>query len=419
MKFRFWRQSAAAPLVALLALAGGGVAVLASSATSAGAAIPVTTEAAFRTAWANDANVTLGANITLTCVPGVGNGASEAVRNLAGAGTLDGQGFTITQTCPDNRVLQITGQTGAMTISNVTITGGQAVFGTFSGNGGGGIQVTSSQLVTLENSTLTNNFTCEGGGGIELDGDGPFTAMNSTISNNQSLEEGGGVVIYSESPMIVTNSTITGNTDASDAGGIGAGGGLTLTYSDVTNNTFNPNLTIAACVAAGSTGTDAHNQAHAAAGGDAANINTYGTSLTAFADVVTGPTGATNCDLGTGGATTSSGYNFADDTSCGFTDTTDHQVAAANPMLGALAANGGPTNTLLPQTGSPLIDAIPNAACQTGAASGITTDQRGFTRPEPVGGNCDIGAVEVQPVAPTPPPAAAPAAVVLTPHFTG
>jgi hypothetical protein len=62
-------------------------------------------------------------------------------------------------------------------------------------------------------------------------------------------------------------------------------------------------------------------------------------------------------------------------------------------MLGALGANGGIGQTMVPQTGSPLIDAIPAASCQTGLASGITTDERGITRPQ--GPGCDIGAVEV------------------------
>jgi hypothetical protein len=57
-----------------------------------------------------------------------------------------------------------------------------------------------------------------------------------------------------------------------------------------------------------------------------------------------------------------------------------------NPQLGVLANNGGPTQTMLPQTGSPVIDAI---ACTAAPA----TDQRGISRPQ--GTACDIGAVEV------------------------
>lgn len=112
-----------------------------------------------------------------------------------------------------------------------------------------------------------------------------------------------------------------------------------------------------------------------------------------------------NCARGVIGT---SGYNVSDDDSCGFTAVTDVQDAGVL-LLGPLADNGGPTWTRLPQSGSPLIDAIPDEACQTAPlATGIVTDQRGFARPEQTGGRCDIGAVEVQ-LAP----------VEVVPRFTG
>ncbi len=101
------------------------------------------------------------------------------------------------------------------------------------------------------------------------------------------------------------------------------------------------------------------------------------------------------------GRTTSNGFNFSDDASCGFTAGTDRQNAG-DPNLGALADNGGPTETRLPQSGSPLIDAIPLASCQADGAGGITTDQRGLARPS--GPGCDIGAVEVESFSITLPP---------------
>jgi hypothetical protein len=65
----------------------------------------------------------------------------------------------------------------------------------------------------------------------------------------------------------------------------------------------------------------------------------------------------------------------------------------ADPLLAALANNGGPT-TMLPQTGSPAIDAANLNVCVSGATNSI--DQRSLPRPSPMGGQCDIGAVEVQ-----------------------
>jgi uncharacterized repeat protein (TIGR01451 family) len=60
----------------------------------------------------------------------------------------------------------------------------------------------------------------------------------------------------------------------------------------------------------------------------------------------------------------------------------------ADPALGALAANGGYTRTLLPASASAAIDAGDDAVCPS-------TDQRGAPRPQSA--HCDIGAVEVVP----------------------
>jgi hypothetical protein len=62
----------------------------------------------------------------------------------------------------------------------------------------------------------------------------------------------------------------------------------------------------------------------------------------------------------------------------------------ANPQLGSLANNGGPTQTLALLKGSPAIDDIPLASALCPA-----TDQRGHKRPDnPHESACDIGAFE-------------------------
>lgn len=118
-------------------------------------------------------------------------------------------------------------------------------------------------------------------------------------------------------------------------------------------------------------------------------------SLTLFGSAVVDPEpGMANCLAPSVGAIVSVGYNFVDDDTCALTGPGDRQGVDLDPLLGGLDENGGLAPTFLPQTGSPLLDAIPLEACQSGPAAGITTDERGEPRPSFLG--CDIGAVEVQ-----------------------
>jgi len=139
------------------------------------------------------------------------------------------------------------------------------------------------------------------------------------------------------------------------------------------------------------------------------NLNAAGT-LTTYGTVLIG--GGASCSGGIG-SVTSLGYNFSDDATaapgtCQLNQSTDLIGVGNNPLLGALANNGGPTQTLLPQTGSRLIDDIPldPGHCTGEPAPGVTTDQR--LLPRPAGPGCDIGAVEVQP-----------ATITITAAFTG
>jgi uncharacterized repeat protein (TIGR01451 family) len=96
------------------------------------------------------------------------------------------------------------------------------------------------------------------------------------------------------------------------------------------------------------------------------------------------------------------GHNLIGDGtgSAGFTAAGDQVGTAAkpiNPLLGSPGANGGPTPTMLPQLGSPAIDAGDNA-------NAPSTDQRGLPRIADGDANVDsdgpvidIGAVEFQP----------------------
>ena len=107
------------------------------------------------------------------------------------------------------------------------------------------------------------------------------------------------------------------------------------------------------------------------------------------------------------GTITDAEYNISDDSSCGFAKTgSANNGDGVNPLLSTagLVNNGGPTQTIALQSGSPAIDAIPVADCtdQASPPNPITTDQRGLLRPDAGEQVCDIGAYEFQDFGGTP-----------------
>jgi hypothetical protein len=294
---------------------------------------------------------------------------------------------------------------GTVTVMNSAIVGNAGIDGG-KGDVAGGI-FNNGKSVTVVNSSITGNSATGGsvvGGAIDNEG-GPATTTNSTISGNSAtLAPGVPPIILpatdgSRSPgRHADASTVSEASGGFISGGIAnLGGSETLTYVTLTNNTDNsPDVSTFA----------------------AAQYLNAGGTVSFFATAVGHPLGANSCVLyPTGTAFVSTGYNAEDDAaaSCGFSAST-HDFVGANLKLGSLADNGGPGPTQLPQTGSLLIDGVPTSSCQASTATGITTDERGITRPQ--GPGCDIGATEVA-VSSPPPVAVAPAPVEVAPTFTG
>jgi len=341
------------------------------------------------------ANLTVAGNGTIT------QGNSARIIHFTSAQTLTVSGLTLIggQNC---RGGGIDAPSGSVVLTNTTVT--QAT----STCGGGGIWASGS--VTATGSTVSSNHANSGsGGGIET-GSGSVTLTNSTVTGNTAADGGGGIVAGENqegfSPVTLTASTVDHNTAGTGDGGGVEGSSVHATNSTITNNTVSssdPGGGIAFRAAS----VFVYDTIASNSSTDGANVwNGSDTTLTSVGTVIALPLGGgTDCTL----HVVSQGYNWDDDGSCGFTTGPGDHSNAGDPLLGALANNGGPTQTRLPQDGpSPLIDAIPPAACQTGNAAGVTTDQRGVTRPQ--GAGCDIGAVEVAvPVAPT----------TLTAAFTG
>jgi hypothetical protein len=279
------------------------------------------------------------------------------------------------------------------------------------------------------NSATCDNATCYGtGGGFYTWAPTGVTITASTFNGNTALRYGGAFSTDADLQDVscggsncgpsepfdtaITNSTITGNT-GSESGAIDAYGSTTLT---LTYDTIVKNVLVAVPTAEASAEGQQQAVHSAVTETTATNVSTSN-DLVAFGTVVAQPgTNGVNCNID--GTTSSDGYNWSDDNTCGLTDATDKQNAG-DPGLNALGDWGGPTHTMLPLTPlnggsvSPLIDAIPIASCQAGSAAGVGTDQRGVTRPQLLG--CDIGAVEVQ----LSEFAILPAEVTLQPKFTG
>ncbi len=270
---------------------------------------------------------------------------------------------------------------------------------TVSGNIGrtaaGGV---SGELHMLR-STLADNVGAVAGG--FLDGTTPSatsTVIDSTISGNEAANPvthdpgiGGGVVLTGTSHLELTNSTMTANRGAV-AGGIVAqgtdgaplfpGNTVKLVSSTVAGdvNTSGPS---------GFTSTEIAflNRGNFSSG-------TYGTLETQASVLGTAQHGVTTvCAIGgTMSGLVSHGYNVVADDSCLFSDPIHGPGdlwSTGDPGLTGLGDHGGPTTTLMPVVGSPLLDRVPvGPLCPA-------TDQRGVARP--VGAACDTGAVEADP----------------------
>jgi hypothetical protein len=273
---------------------------------------------------------------------------------------------------------------GSLTINSSTVTGNYStqngggigsryadllvkdstVSGSYADGYGGGIWTDAGDL-TVSRSTLTENDAAARGGGIYSNSDGVadlVTVARSTVTGNHALgSDGGGVRVCcsTDGTLKVVGSTITGNTAATFGGGV---------------NSYVVDPVLQDSIVSGNVATPA-----ASSDVDEALVSTY--FQTAFSLV------------GIPG---------------GYVEST---VPASNlfgvaPQLGPLANNGGPTKTELPATTSPVVN--------KGKSFGLTTDQRGLTRPVAFPGvansaaagadGADIGAVELQFTPPPPPP---------------
>jgi len=294
--------------------------------------------------------------------------------------TLDGEG--------NNTVLSITGNED-VDVSGVGIEDGSAPFGSHGGaiyNGGTG-------TLTLADDTFTDN-TAGGGGAISNSNGGTVSVFDSTFTGNYS--DGGGAIDNATDEggtgtLIVTGSTFSDNTDGNYDGGAilngwgsGDDGNATITSSTFSDNVSEQGsggaigtgvgsglgtLTVSNSTFVGNTPADIDN-----------SEGTVSTTANVFAD-----------SCAPGNPWTDGGYNVASAASCFNAGTGDNDSAGSglSALLGPLADNVGPTQTVELLAGNPAIGIIPNP---TSGLCPISVDQRGY--PSPPAGACDAGAVQ-------------------------
>jgi Right handed beta helix region len=223
---------------------------------------------------------------------------------------------------------------GTLSLVDCTISGNGA--STFFSSSGGGIF--NGGTLTLNDCTLSGNSAYSvkipaSGGGIS--NRGRLTITDCTLSGNTADRFGGGIFNFNGGTLILTDCTLSGNT-AGSGGGVDVAPGLGGLVGKVT------------------------------------------TTMSLFANAA-----GSNFVVDAGASFVSLGHNLFSDAPKLSLDRTD--LINTDPLLGPLADNGGPTLTQALLPGSPAIDAGI-------AVSGVTSDQRGITRPQ--GSVPDIGAFE-------------------------
>lgn len=245
---------------------------------------------------------------------------------------------------------------GAVTLERVTVSNNTAYEG-------GGVNSYGAQLTIIQ-ANITDNVAAGSHGGGLYHGGGTAFVTDATISGNRAGDataNGGGIYQNSDDNLTLTSVTLAEN----EAGALGGGFYHYGRYAILTNVTIAANT-------AGMAGDGIYEDSP---------MTPASPGVVQIANsVIIGS--ANNCD---GGLFDSLGHNISGGACGSLLHPTDQGNYAGNLLLGPLSFNGGDylMRTILPQEGSPLIDAADMVLCPA-------LDQRGVTRE----GACDIGAAE-------------------------
>lgn len=256
--------------------------------------------------------------------------------------TVSGAGQATVDANSIDRVFEVLG--GSVTMTGIDITGGDV-----SGATGGGMRIANTAGVTLTKTRVTGNTSTGSGGGVA--NAGALMMRDSTIDANTSSAGFGGGLFQFTGVADLFHVTLDGNQSSGNDSEIAVeAGDLVMKWSTVN-------------------------------GGAGSALDLFsGTS-----DLITSGFDG-GCILGAGHTVTQTIGNVWSDSVCdnGFGSLINTPINVA-----ALADNGGPVPTMMPNIGSALLD---NISFFDPSCVANPVDARGTARPQ--NGNCDIGAVE-------------------------
>lgn len=264
------------------------------------------------------------------------------------------------------RIFEVQGNTTNLTLSGMTLTGGNVT-----GHGGAIWNSTGGNL-TLSFMRITQNQASDTGGAIH-DGFQPdvdnssinfLTISNSEISINRANKAAG--IFHGGFELRIDNSTIYNNIATDSVGAIHELFG----FATIRNSTISDNA------------------ASTSVGGILSDNSTITLESTIVANN-TDPTGTNDINRIGSGVVNATSSLFEEDVNATsvINGTNTANLVGTDPQIVALGDNGGPTNSMRPGPGSPVIGVGSNS-------QSYAFDQRGEGFLRDAGGAVDIGAIQ-------------------------
>ncbi|PHR17167.1 MAG: hypothetical protein COA38_21195 [Fluviicola sp.] len=255
---------------------------------------------------------------------------------------------------------------GAISVSDldaIALLDSCTLFQNSCGDDGGALRCYEGQL-TVNSSSIKNSTSPSYGGG--LSSNGIVTLTNSTFSQNHADGHGGAIRNFGSGVLSCSNTTISENSCGISGAGISSSSSVSLNFCSIT-----------------------HNNSTSSTGGvritSGANCDIHNT-------LISENTGSSNDDVSVSGATfNSQGFNLiGDSTGSNWIpingDILGNSTSPFDAQIGVISNNGGFTETVALFPTSPCID-------MADTINILTTDQRGFNRPSGI--RSDIGAFEL------------------------